>query len=444
MSDFAAPPTVPELFAAQARRTPDAPALGFDGGEMAYGELARKVERVAAGLRARGVGPETVVACALGRRPELVVALLAVLRAGGVHLPVDPDWPPERRAAVLADASPRLVISSDRDLPDADPAPAPWPHPDSLAYVIYTSGSTGAPKGVMVAHRSLSNLVRAQAAAYRSGPGTRILQFAAAVFDGSISETLRALVSGAALVIARQADLMPGPALLACLRDRAITMATIPPTALAAMDREPLPRLETLITAAEACPREVAERWSPGRRFLNAYGPTEATVCASFGEYRGEDRPPIGRPLAGVTLHVVDEHLRPAPGGRGELCVGGAGVARGYLGRPAPTAAAFLPDPFGPPGARMYRTGDLVRRLADGSHEFLGRGDRQVKVRGHRIEPGEVEAALTAHPAVRQAVCTAWTGADGALRLAAYVVAGDPAPTARELRGFLRGRLPAY
>ncbi|HET6762666.1 MAG TPA: amino acid adenylation domain-containing protein, partial [Longimicrobiaceae bacterium] len=319
--------------------------------------------------------------------------------------------------------------------------------PNNLAYVIYTSGSTGRPKGVMVPHRGVLNLVQAQNEAFRIGPGSRVLQFASFSFDAAVSEVLTALLAGARLHLAPQAALMPGDPLLGTLRDEAISVVTLPPSALAVLPDAELPALRTLVSAGEACPAEVPRRWAPGRHFVNAYGPTETTVCASLSPEDGTRPPRIGGPIDNARIYVLDAGLHLAPVGvPGEVCVAGAGLARGYRGKAALTASSFVPDPFSEvPGGRLYRTGDRARWHDDGTLEYLGRLDDQVKIRGFRIEPGEIEAALRAHPAVADAAVVARPAPDGDRRLAAYVVLRGDAPAgSAELRAHLKGGLPEH
>ncbi|MCP4662881.1 MAG: amino acid adenylation domain-containing protein, partial [bacterium] len=335
------------------------------------------------------------------------------------------------------------------------------------AYVIYTSGSTGRPKGVVVTHRGLANLAAAQIRRFELDPEDRILQFASLNFDASVWEITIALGAGAALHLAPPDRLLPGPPLVELLRRRQITCVTLPPSALAVVESEDLPALGTLITAGEACSPELARRWCAGRRFYNAYGPTETAVCATAGRYRGGARLPIGTPIANLRVHLLDRRLQPvAVGVPGELFIAGPGVARGYLGRPALTAERFVPDPlsgnplsgdphFGDPfadgsvaGTRLYRTGDLARHLGDGTIEFLGRIDHQVKIRGFRIELGEIEAVLSRSERVRECVVVTRTEPPGdgpapAARLVAYAVT-EPGIETRELRAFLQERLPEH
>ncbi|MEE8525476.1 MAG: condensation domain-containing protein, partial [Thermoanaerobaculia bacterium] len=296
------------------------------------------------------------------------------------------------------------------------------------------------------AHRGAVSLAAAQQRLFGAAPGDRVLLFASPSFDASVWETWMALAAGATLELAAPAALLPGPDLASLLRRRRVTHLTVPPSALAALAPEPLPDLACLVVAGEACPAEVASRWSAGRRFFNAYGPTEATVCATIEECGPERRrPPIGRPLDRTRVYVLGRGLEVAPiGVVAELYVGGVGVARGYLGRPALTAERFVPDPFADrAGERLYRTGDRVRWLADERLDFVGRADHQLKVRGFRIEPGEIEAALVTHPQVRECVVVAPTVGDGPRRLTAYVAAAGR-ELAATLREHLRRRLPEH
>ncbi|MFF9202055.1 non-ribosomal peptide synthase/polyketide synthase [Streptomyces sp. NPDC014986] len=458
--------TLPELFERQAARTPDAVALAdADGRELTYAEVERAANRLAHRLIARGVGPERVVALALPRGAETVVAQLAVTKAGGAFLPVDPDYPEQRREFMLRDAGARLVLDDpaavrDADGPDTAPTDADRTaaltaaHP---AYVIYTSGSTGTPKGVAVTHGGLAAFAAAAADRYDAGPGDRVLQFASPSFDASVLELCVSLLGGATLVTGEEGPLV-GERLAQVLAERRISHTLVPPAALATVapgTAAALPHLRTLIVGAEACPAHLVERWAPGRRMINSYGPTEATVVATWtGPLApGTGAPPIGRPAGATRVHVLDAALRPVPPGvTGELYVAGPGLARGYLNRPGLTASRFVADPFGAPGERMYRTGDLARWDSSGELRFAGRADDQVKLRGFRIEPGEIEDALRGSPRVRDAVVTVRGGGtdpDGrsAGRLVAYVVPArgttEELPVA-ELRDHLAGLLPPH
>ncbi|MGW2048295.1 non-ribosomal peptide synthase/polyketide synthase [Streptomyces sp. NPDC001858] len=433
--------SLPELFATQVTATPDAVALVCGEVEVTYRQLNARANRFTHALMARGVGPEQVVAVALPRSVESVVAVLGALKAGAAYLPVDPAYPQARIAFMLDDARPAVVVDDPATVTEGN-----WPETDPgvvvdarhPAYVIYTSGSTGRPKGVMVSHTGVSGLVAAQVDRLGVAPGSRVLQFASPSFDASFWDLCGAVLTGAALVLA------PAEAPLEALTDRRldVTHVTLPPSALAAVESTDL-TATTLVVAGEACAPELVARWAPGRRMINAYGPTETTVCATMSDplSPGSGVPPIGRPVAGFRVYVLDERLRIVPPGvTGELYVAGPGLARGYLNRPGLTAGRFVACPFGPAGARMYRTGDVVRRRTDGELEYVGRADDQVKVRGFRVELGEVEAALAEHPAVAQAAVLARDD-----RLIGYVAARpDAAVRPAELAAYLRDRLPDY
>ena len=313
------------------------------------------------------------------------------------------------------------------------------------AYIIYTSGSTGQPKGVLIEHHSLVNLALGQIPLFELGPDSRVLQMISLSFDASLGEIFRTLGSGATLCLARQDDLLPGPGLLKLLREQAITALAVPPSVLASLVPEHLPALKTLTVGGEPCPPEVAARWGQGRRLINSYGPTETTIGATLAvNWDPARKPPLGRALANVRAYVLDRRQRPVPVGvPGELYLGGAGVARGYLDRPELTAERFVPDPFGSEGERLYRSGDLVRWRPDGQLDFIGRVDQQVKVRGYRIELGEIEAILGQHPQVQACAVDARGDAGGALRLIGYVVVRGAAELA-DLRVYLKERLPEY
>lgn len=469
-------------------------AVVMDDLQLTYAELNAKANQLAHYLQAKGVGPETFVAVYLNRSPEIVIAALAVLKAGGAYLPIDPAYPPERIRFMLTDAGISLVLTTEalHALPnelrlkfqlldftilrlDTD-----WPkiaacserNPDggvtidNAAYVIYTSGSTGQPKGVVVTHRGVPNLAQAQQKAFAIGPESRVLQFAAFGFDASVSEIFVTLTASAALVLAEAEAMLPGPELVELVKKQDITAVTLPPSALAILDPADFPSLKTVVTAGEACSAEVVARWSVGRHFVNAYGPTEATVCATTAVLSPADaQVHIGRPIDNVQLYILSEGQQPVPVGTpGELYVGGMGVARGYLNRPGLTKERFVEDPFDkvrreqgnnrieqtvtlspdPPvtPACLYRTGDLARYLPDGNIEFLGRIDHQVKIRGHRIELGEIETVLRRQMIVQDALVLARDDAGTGLQLVAYVV-GPDVPI-DDLRAALSQRLPAY
>lgn len=458
--------TFPELFEAQVRRTPAAPAVIADTGTLSYDMLNRAANRLARLLIQRGAGPERVVALVLPRSADIVIAQLAVVKAGAAYLPIDPGYPHDRIAFMLADTRPATVIArtdlADRltgvpgtaalmlddpavaslaaALPDGDPVDAERPaalHPDNPAYLIYTSGSTGVPKGVIVTHAGLANFAHAEIEHFEVRPADRILQFSSPSFDASVLELCMALPAGASIVVPPPGPLL-GDQLADVLAGQRVTHALIPPPALATLPPVPLPGLRTLIVGGDACTAHLVSRWAPGRRMINAYGPTENTVVSSWSAplTPSTEAPPIGHPIPNVACRVLDDTLcSVGPGVTGELYVTGAGLARGYHERPGLTATRFVADPFGAPGSRMYRTGDLARWTADGQLEFAGRADHQVKVRGFRIEPGEIEARLRRHPDVAEAVVVARETTAGHKRLVAYVVpAGDTEPATAQLR----------
>ena len=456
--------TLPALVEAAADRWPTAPALDAAGAPLTFAETEDRANRLAHRLIARGTGPGDLVALLLPRSADMVLAQLAVTKAGAAFLPVDPAYPEERIALMLRDAAPALTLDAKEiaglltappdDVPRHRPTDADRSRPldlDDPAYVIYTSGSTGTPKGVVVTHRGLAAFSAAEAAHYQVAPGDRVLAFATPSFDASVLELCSSLPHGARLVVPRPGPLL-GAELADVLRAERITHTLLPPAALATLPADTpgtLPDLKTLIVGADACGPELVARWAPHHRMVNSYGPTEATVVATWSAPLAADgaAPPIGRPLPATGTYVLDARLRPVPDGvTGELWLSGPALARGYLGRPGLTAARFTADPFGPPGTRMYRTGDLVRRDSAGELHYLGRTDHQLKLRGHRIEAGEVEAALVRHPGVLDAVVTVREDEPGLPRLVAHLLAvpGAEPPAPAELRALAARSLPGY
>ncbi|HEY9872305.1 MAG TPA: amino acid adenylation domain-containing protein, partial [Candidatus Obscuribacterales bacterium] len=397
-----------QLFEYQVEQTPDAVAVVFEGQHLTYRDLNSRANQLAHHLRGLGVGSEVLVGICVERSLEMVVGLLGILKAGSAYVPLDPAYSHERLAFMLEDAQVPMLLTQARlveSLPkhqarviclDSDweviaqqsqSNPALIVTPFNLAYAIYTSGSTGKPKGVLVSHHGLGNLALAQSRLFDVHPDSCVLQFSSLNFDASVSEIFMALVTGARLVLGTRESLLPGSALIALLRDQAITHVTLPPSVLAVLPTEELSALQTIIVAGEACSPELVARWAPGRRFFNAYGPTESTVCATAGECSNRDyKPAIGRPIANTQVYLLDEYFQQVPVGVfGELYISSVGLARGYLNRPDLTAERFIPNPFSDKGGdRLYKTGDLARYLPDGNIEFLGRIDHQVKVRGFR------------------------------------------------------------
>lgn len=502
-----------DLVSDRAAERGQATALVFAGATLSYAELEARSNALARHLIDIGVGPDDVVAIALPRSFEMVVAILGVLKAGGAYLPLDPDYPRERLRYMLDDSRAGLLLTrsdmlerlgldtahntgnraedraEDRAATDADrnadgttaphrparilPLDAPeLAHTlarhatqrianaerkkplrhDHIAYLIYTSGSTGRPKGVANTQGGVSNLVAAQRQAFDIAPGDRVLQFAALSFDAAVWEMLVALGSGGTLLLPGAEMRRSAEAVGRLIAAEGVAVAILPPVLLRLIPEDALAGLRTLVVAGEACPSDLVTRFARGRRFVNAYGPTETTVCATLtaplDPMRDSlDTPPIGAPIWNTRVHVLSASLRPVPVGVwGEMYIAGAGLARGYAGRPDLTAARFLACPFGPPGARMYRTGDLGRWRPDGLLEFGGRADDQVKLRGFRIEPGEIEAALLRQPGVAQAAVVLRHLA-GEPRLLGYVTpaaATAPHPDPAALRAGLAAELPDH
>ncbi|WP_416969859.1 amino acid adenylation domain-containing protein [Streptomyces sp. 4F14] len=473
-----------DLFAAQAARTPHAPALIWRDQQLTYRQLDDESSRLAAFLRQRGIGPGAFVGLCVERSPQMITALLGVLKTGAAYVPLDPEYPVGRLRYVLADTGARLLLTQeplkplfpDYDgeivcLDDATPtAPAPdgpAPLPSDIAYVIHTSGSTGRPKGVLVTHRSLANHSSAVNRHFAFAPGDRVLQCRPLSFDAAAEEIFPPLLHGAALVLGSDPLRQTFRALTQQIIDTGTTFLSVPTAFWHSWvaEEDCLLRLagesalRTMIVAGEKASRQALLTWKKrvgeDIRWFNVYGPTEGTITTTVHEpgadwEAGEHASvPIGHPIDNVRTHVLDDALRPVPPGTpGELYIGGAGVAVGYLNAPQATAERFLPDPFsGVPGSRLYRTGDLVRARADGCVEFLGRADHQVKLRGYRIELGEIEAVLAEHEDVR--ACIAQVRGDGPdSALVCFVVAQATAAQATaapaELIAHLRGHLPWY
>jgi amino acid adenylation domain-containing protein/non-ribosomal peptide synthase protein (TIGR01720 family) len=479
------------LFEQQVERTPEATAVIFENKQITYRELNSKANQLAHHLIGLGVGADVLVGISVERSIEMVVGLLGVLKAGGAYLPIDPAYPEERRNFMLSDSGVQVLLTQSKlvdmfgsglkllclDQDSAcrgNPLRLPSPQtsagsasfasvsPDNLAYCIYTSGSTGKPKGVLVEHHSLCNLTLAQIRLFNVHSNSKILQFVSFSFDVATGDIFMALCRGATLYLASTDTSLALASLTETLHEQAITHIELPASVLAALPFHDLPALQSLVVGGEACPPELIAQWSKGRELFNAYGPTEATICATMAKLtptdisskhvpRYEGTPPIGRPIPNTQIYILDDYLQPVPiGVPGELYIGGAGVARGYLNRPQLTKEKFIPNPYGQ--GRLYKTGDLCRYLPDtqgagsGNIEFLGRIDHQVKIRGFRIELGEIEALLSQHPKVLQVVVVVRQEGGPSRpskRLVAYLV-HEEAVSNDELRRHLASQLPAY
>jgi amino acid adenylation domain-containing protein/thioester reductase-like protein len=477
---------VHHLFERQAEKTPDATAVVFEKGQLSYKQLDRRANQLAHYLRARGVGPEMPVAICLERSPEMLVGLLGILKAGGAYLPLDPQYPTDRLSYMLNDSGARLLVSDGRlsrklsmnqvetILLDSDcEAIAREPEtplrrvtlPENLAYIIYTSGSTGEPKGVLIRHSSVVNHVLTTIKRLEIQPSDRMLQFASISFDTAVEEIFPTLAVGATLVLRPDSLLDSVPTFLQKCRELALTILDLPTAYWHELTKQLVannwtlpPQARLVYIGGERALPERVEAWrehiGKSVRLMNGYGPTEVTVVAANAELCGAKmmpavwpEVPIGRPVENVQAYVLDCHMQPVPiGVAGELYVGGAGLARGYHNRPALTAERFLPNPFShEPGARLFKTGDVVRYRADGSLECFGRSDQQVKVRGLRVELGEIETKLRQHPLVEDAVVILREDATDDRRLAAYYVvkSGSELKTS-ELRRFLKSQLPSF
>jgi amino acid adenylation domain-containing protein len=465
-TDYPADKCIHQLVEAQVAETPNAIAVQFESTQLTYRQLNDRSNQLAHYLQTLGVKSEVLVGICVERSCEMIIGLLGILKAGGAYVPLDPAYPSDRLSFMLADAQVSVLLTQQKLLASLPPVDVPiveldnWENfkgesttnppndlqPSNLAYVIYTSGSTGKPKGVLVQHQGLCNLALAQISCFDVRPDSRVLQFASFSFDASISEVVMSLCAGATLYLGNRDSLLPGTGLMKLLQQQRISHITLSPSALAAMPSGAYPDLRTIIVAGEACPPDVVAQWSPGRLFLNAYGPTESTVCATTAICTTSNTaPPIGRPIANIQVYILDSHLQPVPiGVAGELHIGGAGLARGYLNRPEITTEKFIPNPFSQAySGRLYKTGDLVRYLANGKIEFLGRIDLQVKIRGFRIELGEIEAVLSLQPQVREAVVGVRSEPTGK-RLVAYIVPKSGAIPTSQLRSFLTERLAEY
>jgi non-ribosomal peptide synthetase-like protein len=462
-----------EFFEAQADSRPESIAIIVEGKKVTYSEIEQQSNRLARYLRRRGVSHGSLVAILLSRSLDAYIAILGILKAGAAYLPLDPEYPTDRISFILRDSRAETLLTTanlaskhrefhgrmialdvdaetiSSETPTRFPTGAIGVGPDDLCYVIYTSGSTGQPKGVQVGHRNVCNLVKAEAEIFHVKPEDRVCQIASLSFDLSVEEIWLAFQAGATLVPAPRDLTHGGPDLSKFLVECQVTVLSCVPTLLTMLEEE-IPTLHLLILGGEVCPENLVTRWArPGRRIVNTYGPTETTVTATHADLTPGKPVTIGRPLPGYHIRLLDETLQSVPeGATGEICIGGIGVARGYVGRTEETKARFIKDPYAEKGeveTRLYRTGDLGRFDREGNLEFLGRDDSQVKLRGFRLELAEIESVLMLHESVLSAACTIHESATGLKHLVAYVVPRDGATIDLDpLRLHLRDRLPAY
>jgi amino acid adenylation domain-containing protein len=476
-TDYSESRCIHELFAERARQAPENVALVFQNRRLTYTQLEARANQLAHHLQGLGVGPEVAVAICMDRSLEMVVGILGILKAGGAYVPLDPEYPQERIAYVMEDVHARVLLTQEalRDsMPElgiemvcvdsdwetiarhGENTPLANATAKTLAYVIYTSGSTGRPKGVMVEHGGLTNAINWVMETLELSSSDRCLLKTPITFDAAGRELFATLLAGGTLIVAERGGHRDSRYLADTIRGERISILHCVPSLLQLLVEEPAfdesLALRAVMCGGEALAPQIVTRFQSriGAKLYNVYGPTETTIDSTLWpceECNPHSAVPIGRPIPNTQVYILDDLLRLLPiGVAGNLCIGGVGLARGYVGRPDLTGEKFIPDPFsGEPGARLYKSGDLARYRPDGNIEFLGRCDYQVKIRGFRIELGEIEGTLGQHPAVREAIVQAQEVGSGEKRLVAYVVAGrESRPTASELRGFLKDKLPVH
>jgi amino acid adenylation domain-containing protein/non-ribosomal peptide synthase protein (TIGR01720 family) len=474
-TDYPLDKTIVDLFEEQVEKTPDNIAVVFENQSLTYRQLNEKANQLAHYLLSLKmdngslITDNSLIAIAVERSLEMVIGLLGILKMGGAYVPIDPSYPPARIRYLLDDSATPLLLTVSHlkaqlsldelesdcvvvCLDEVDLANRPFVNPsvsrkaDDLAYVIYTSGSTGKPKGVMVEYKGLVNLALTQISIFRISSKSRVLQFASFSFDASVSEIKTTLLTGATLYLVPKARLLDSAYLTTLMVQQQISHITLPPSFLSNLSDQALSGLKTLVVAGEACPAEWVKQWANKVRFINAYGPTESTVCASVALCFSEmDTVGIGQPIANTRIYILDAQLRPLPPGiPGELCIAGTGLARGYLNRPELTKEKFIQVELFGKTERIYKTGDLARWLPDGNLEYLGRIDHQIKLRGFRIELGEIEAVINQHPAVKEAVVTLFESDDNK-RLVAYLTTDSKSnDLVDSLKKRLKASLPDY
>lgn len=460
---------LPQLFEEQVANSPNAIALSYAGTDMTYQNLNIKANQLAHLLISSGVHREDFVGIQVNRSFEMVISVLAVLKAGAAYVAIDPEYPEERKNYMLEDASIKVLLSTsdllsnfpakriDTIFIDADHGrtisqqsienPKRKVLPNDLAYMIYTSGSTGQPKGVLIEHKGIPNLIYDHIRKYGLKQGNCVLQFASLSFDASICEIGMALLSGATLCIAKKDQILPGPELIRLLNKEKISHVTLPPSALGILPKAELPTLKVITVTGEACPEFLIDKWGKGRKFFNGYGPSEVTIGATISEFRkGSKKTSIGRPFANYRVYILDKNRKPVPVGvPGEIYVSGIGLARGYFNNSQSTTEKFVACPFEEFEAKMYKTGDMARFLPDGEIEFLGRDDNLVKLRGMRIELGEIEAFINEYTAIRQSKVIL-SGDDGIHRqiIAYFTPMAAKDPKVDDIKTWLQEKLPKH